>query len=159
MQRKESNKLINFQKYINEDSKGYYFILKVSSKAVLKSMQDGEFWFRHPAYYNYEENVNGNIEMGDKYDNKLKSIESLNDYLQEGDIQIKGALNGHNLAGKVTTREYLYSNQDEIRQISFYKLRINKDMSYNPVDSRMKKFGDYFAILDRERMKIGRAHV
>lgn len=129
--------MMRYQDYINSDAYGCYIILKINKKDVLESMRKGTFWFRHPAFYNCEEDKNGNTTLGDKYDDKLRAITNCDDPPNES-----GA----------TMRVYEYSEQDENRQISFYKLRLGKDCRYEKVDAKMRNFGDSFALIDKTKI-------
>lgn len=75
---------MRYQDYINSDAYGCYIILKINKKDVLESMRKGTFWFRHPAFYNCEEDKNGNTTLGDKYDDKLRAILKSEKYLPIG---------------------------------------------------------------------------
>jgi hypothetical protein len=46
--------------------------IKIGDLDALKNMQKGEWWFRHPAYFQYEALVNGDKERGDDEDSLLK---------------------------------------------------------------------------------------
>lgn len=101
---------------------GLTLTIKVSNKETLMSMKQGDFWFRHPAYYNHAENKNGDSDMGDRYDNKLKSITTNSQFMPEGNIRVDGPIKGKNLPCEVKTQLMLYNlDQDINRQISFYK--------------------------------------
>lgn len=141
-----------YQNYINNGNNGRYIILKVSNSNVLESMRGGEFWFRHPAFFNYAQNSTGNIDLGDKYDNKLKSIKTDYIFLPQSKLKMTGELGGYNLDCEAKIQYFEYASQDENRQISFYKLSINSDMNYSKVDKRMSAFGDSFALIDIRKL-------
>jgi hypothetical protein len=60
--------------FIQTDTNGDFIIIKVGSKITLESMKNGNFWFRHPAFFNHQQNCNNDHSRGDANDNKLASI-------------------------------------------------------------------------------------
>lgn len=131
------------------DEYGKYIILKMSDEVALNNMKNGEFWFRHPAFYNKLENINGDSIVGDEYDNKIKSIENDIISLPEGCIKINGILNGKNLDTKGAIKIVLFKEQDLERQLSFYMLRIKENGDYFCDVESIKAFNyEYFAIVD-----------
>lgn len=144
-----NSQFLKYNQYIQNDCYGKFVIIKVSNHETLKSMKQGNLWFRHPAYFNYAENKNGDSDMGDKYDNKLEYLSNDHQFLPENTIRITGLLSGKNLDCIATIRFIQYSDgQDEKRQISFYKLRIDEKGFYETVDNRMGTFGDSFVLVN-----------
>jgi hypothetical protein len=136
----------SLNQYLNSDKYGQFIILKVNDSKALENMQKGEFWFRHPAFYNsdYDEKST----KTDKYDNRIKSITISQQNIEEGKIAVSGEIDACNKEVMATIRAILFCCQDNMRQISFYKLRINGNGDYLTVDNKMREFGDKFAFVN-----------
>lgn len=61
------------QKFFLKNALGQRCVyLKIGSRDALINMNQGKWWFRHPAYFQYEDIINGDKERGDGEDSLIK---------------------------------------------------------------------------------------
>lgn len=120
------------RKYIFEDENCKFVIIKISDKEALENMKSGEWWLRHPAYYQIGDDSNRDI--FDSEDSKISRI-----------IKQNGTVAN-------TTVKLFRDDEDSARVVCFYKLKIDKNGFFVEIDNRMKRFGDYFIFVDKDKL-------
>ncbi len=104
-------------------------IIKISSAEVINSMRRGSFWFQSPRYFQ-EYSGDGQKARADIHDAKYSFIS------KDGNTDDE--------------------NADSYRILCFYSLDIDKKGNYlKTLDPNLKKFGDYYSIIDLATLLLG----
>lgn len=140
------------QNFIFKNALGQRCIyLKVSSKDALINMNKGKWWFRHPAYFQYEDIINGDTERGDCEDSLIKE-KYFTTFFNAETIQTNlGSIPPQEMSAtwQINREE---DDIDKERILCFYRLDINDENKFVGIDERMHKFGDYFAFVNMEQL-------
>lgn len=128
--------------------------IKVSDTFALDNMKKGEWWLRHPSYFQYEEIVNGDKERGDREEclvsEQFSSEEEITKEIPFGNI---GSISPNQ------TIYYCYKEYnpqeliDKIRLISFYRIDLNQDGTISDISEKMQYFGDSFSFVNMRLFK------
>lgn len=132
------------------DSKRCAYI-KIGDLNALSAMRDGNWWFRHPDYFRYEDIINGDNERGDCEESLIREQHSYNQVVTETiKLQI-GSIPPQKLT--IHKKEYRATEEiDSERILCFYRLDIEQNGKFTAVDKRMKQFGDYFSFVDIKQL-------
>lgn len=117
--------------YSSADGKKYVY-LKICDIDALSEMKNGKWWLRHSDYFRYEDIVMYDKERGDNEDSFIEEQLTFKDEFK-------------------TTRIKLYRPEEQIdseRILCLYRLDIEIDGEFVPVDKRMSRFGNNFAFVD-----------
>jgi len=128
----------------------------------MKSIRNGNIWFQSPKYY--QEYVGaGEISISDPSEIKYDYIKQLN----EKDIQNKFhihsgtemILNGRPfILDKIQNARYCHYMSDQeankYRLFCMYGLKCDEKGQINIPDERIKQFGDYFSVVDIDKLII-----
>lgn len=125
--------------------------IKIGCKPALLNMKKGEWWLWHPDYFRYEDLVNGDMQRGDREESL---IESKSVYKETTTKPIKIGF-GTAPPQEITIKTILYREQEEIdceRILCFYRLDLNDNSEFPPLDERLKEFGDSVVFVDIEQL-------
>ena len=128
-----------------------FIYLKIGSKVALDNMRKGNWWFRHPAYFQYEETCNHDKERGDATDSQFAEKMHFTYDLQQHIQTNVGCIPPQTISQDI----FIDRPESEIdcdRILCFYRLEVDDAGKCAVVSHKMKQFGDYFSIVDIDRL-------
>lgn len=125
--------------------------VKIGSSEALSNMNNGVWWLRHPAYFQYEDLIHNDKERGDDEDSIIKEQHVFEERLEESLTSCHACIPPQTI--KHTYKMYRSQNQiNNERILCFYRLDISPSGEFPPIDERLKRFGEYCAFVDIEQL-------